>query len=155
MSTVFCVSPIFPHTCEQEIKTVNHAAPPLSPTVIHDTNPFVVPKAGSSFQAGRPVVTAPQPLKPLERRASQSAHPARNRSPSTSTALSDLAHQGMAKVISLIRIATYWRFMTGKRQLNQLITFLDKNNVKDSLGSRADSALRVVRARRDADDAGK
>ena len=41
----------------------------------------------------------------------------------------------------------------GKRQLNQLMTFLDKGgNLKD--GSRSDNALRTVRAKREADDAG-
>ena len=63
-----------------------------------------------------------------ERRASQ--HVSRNRSPSasTSTALHDLAHQG-------------------KRQLNQLMTFLDKGgNVRD--GGRSDNALRQVREAR-------
>ncbi|EJF66392.1 RhoGAP-domain-containing protein [Dichomitus squalens] len=83
----------------------------------------------------RPVVTGPQPLRPLERRASQNVH--RNRSPSasTSTALHDLAHQG-------------------KRQLNQLMTFLDKGgNVRD--GGRSDNALRLVRAKREAEEADK
>lgn len=43
---------------------------------------------------------------------------------------------------------------TGKRQLNQLITFLDKaGNAKEA--SRADNALRTVRAKRDAEDAGE
>ena len=36
------------------------------------------------------------------------------------------------------------------------MTFLDKGgNMKDSLGNRADNALRAVRAKRDADDAGR
>lgn len=42
----------------------------------------------------RPVVTAPQPLRALDRRPSGSAPTGRNRSPSSSTAFSDLAHQG-------------------------------------------------------------
>jgi hypothetical protein len=41
-----------------------------------------------------PVVTAPQPLRPLARRASGGAPVPRTRSPSSSTALQDLAHQG-------------------------------------------------------------
>ena len=41
----------------------------------------------------------------------------------------------------------------GKKQLNQLITFLDKGgNAKES---RAGDALRTVRAKREADDAGQ
>lgn len=45
---------------------------------------------------------------------------------------------------------------TGKGKFNQLITFLDKTgNVKDSLGGRADnSALRAVRSKREAEEAG-
>ncbi|KAF9015462.1 hypothetical protein BDQ17DRAFT_1341106 [Cyathus striatus] len=84
----------------------------------------------------RPVVTAPQPLRALDRRPSSGSAPGvRNRSPSSSTAFSDLAHQG-------------------KKQLNQLIGFLDKSgSVKDSLGGRENQALRTVRAKRDADEA--
>ena len=81
----------------------------------------------------RPVVTGPQPLRPLDRRPSQHA---RNRSPSaaasTSTALQDLAHQG-------------------KKQLNQLMTFLDRDRDREG---RSDNALRQVRAKREADEAG-
>jgi hypothetical protein len=45
----------------------------------------------------------------------------------------------------------------GKGKLNQLITFLDKTgNVKDSLGGRSDnSALRAVRSKREAEEAGE
>jgi hypothetical protein len=45
---------------------------------------------------------------------------------------------------------------TGKGKLNQLITFLDKTgNVKDGLGGRSDgSALRAVRSKREAEEAG-
>ncbi|KAH9486648.1 Rho GTPase-activating protein 15 [Psilocybe cubensis] len=83
----------------------------------------------------RPTVTAPQPLRALDRRPSGSTPGARNRSPSSSTAFSDLAHQG-------------------KKQLNQLIGFLDKGGVgKDGLGVRENQALRTVRAKRDADEA--
>jgi hypothetical protein len=43
----------------------------------------------------------------------------------------------------------------GKRQLNQLIGFLDKSGaVKDSLGGRENPALRAVRAKREAEEAG-
>ena len=80
------------HPLPQELRT---AATTLahSPAVNND-GPSAVPKAASSFQSVRPTVTAPQPLKPLERRVSQSVQASRARSPSTSTALSDLAHQG-------------------------------------------------------------
>ncbi|PPQ64732.1 hypothetical protein CVT26_002676 [Gymnopilus dilepis] len=81
-------------------------------------------KLNSSNHA-RPIVTAPQPLRALDRRPSGSAPSGRNRSPSSSTAFSDLAHQG-------------------KKQLNQLIGgFLDKGgSVKD--GGRESQALRTV-----------
>ena len=43
----------------------------------------------------------------------------------------------------------------GKRQLNQLIGFLDKSGaVKDSLGGRENPAFRTVRAKREAEEAG-
>jgi hypothetical protein len=45
---------------------------------------------------------------------------------------------------------------TGKRQLNQLMTFLDKSNtMKDGAGGRsAEASLRVIRVKREMDDAG-
>ncbi|OJA07951.1 hypothetical protein AZE42_05927 [Rhizopogon vesiculosus] len=88
--------------------------------------------------ASRPVVTGPQPLRPLDRRPSGSAPVPRHRSPSTSGTFSDIAQHG-------------------KKQLNQLITFLDKSGtVKESLGVRSEnSALRAVRAKREADEADK
>ncbi|KAG5352722.1 hypothetical protein C0989_000875 [Termitomyces sp. Mn162] len=83
----------------------------------------------------RPTVTGPQPLRALDRRPSGSGPPTRNRSPSSSTAFSDLAHQG-------------------KKQFNQLIGFLDKGAVKETLsGSRENQALRTVRTKREADEA--
>ncbi|KAG8220143.1 hypothetical protein J3R82DRAFT_1169 [Butyriboletus roseoflavus] len=87
----------------------------------------------------RPIVTAPQPLRPLDRRPSGTTHVARTRSPSTSgTTFSDFAQHG-------------------KKQLNQLITFLDKGStVKETLGVRSENnALRAVRAKREADEADK
>ncbi|THH28277.1 hypothetical protein EUX98_g5904 [Antrodiella citrinella] len=39
--------------------------------------------------------------------------------------------------------------------MNQLMTFLDKNNVKDTLSGRSDTALRSVRAKREAEEADK
>ncbi|KAF9650726.1 hypothetical protein BDM02DRAFT_3164672 [Thelephora ganbajun] len=86
--------------------------------------------------ATRPVVTSPQPLRPLERRASTSTTTARPRSP-PSTTLLDIASQG-------------------KKQLNQLITFLDKGGAKEALRGGSDKdPLRSVRAKREADEAGK
>ena len=87
--------------------------------------------------SSKPVVTSPQPLRPLDRRPSGSSPNARNRSPSTNTAFSDLAHQG-------------------KKQLNQLIGFLDKGgSVKETLAGRSEnSAFRAVRAKREAEEAG-
>ena len=82
------------------------------------------------------VVTSPQPLRPLDRRPSGSPN-ARNRSPSTNTAFSDLAHRG-------------------KKQLNKLIGFLDQGgSVEETLPGRSEnSALRAVRAKREAEDTG-
>ncbi|KAF9523586.1 hypothetical protein CPB83DRAFT_862570 [Crepidotus variabilis] len=95
--------------------------------------------AKSSGGSTRPQVTGPQPLRALDRRPSGS-YGGRQRSPSGSNtgAFADLAHQG-------------------KKQLNQLITFLDKGgSVKDGLGAvRESQALRNVRAKREADEADK
>ncbi|KAF8272362.1 hypothetical protein EI94DRAFT_1776950 [Lactarius quietus] len=79
-------------------------------------------------------VASPQPLRPLDRKPSSGGP--RNRSPSTSTALSDLAQQG-------------------KKQLNQLITLLDKEGGIRGSNRNADNALRSVRAKREADEADK
>ncbi|KAL4069347.1 hypothetical protein J3A83DRAFT_4537308 [Scleroderma citrinum] len=86
----------------------------------------------------KPAVTAPQPLRPLDRKPSGSAQGHRPRSPSTSATFSDFAHHG-------------------KKQLNQLITFLDKGgNVRETLGVRSENnSLRAVRAKREADEADK
>jgi len=44
----------------------------------------------------------------------------------------------------------------GKKQLNHLIGFLDKGgSVKDSLGARENQAVRTVRAKREAEEAGR
>ncbi|TFK93518.1 RhoGAP-domain-containing protein [Polyporus arcularius HHB13444] len=121
----------------QEVEEYKSAAAaanvPMSPTSPQDAqNTVPLSKPLAQLANGtRPVVTGPQPLRPLDRRPSQGTH--RNRSPSasaTSTALQDLAHQG-------------------KRQLNQLMTFLDRD------GTRSDNALRQVRAKREADEADK
>ncbi|KAF9243745.1 hypothetical protein BU15DRAFT_71870 [Melanogaster broomeanus] len=76
---------------------------------------------------------------PFDRRPSGTTHATRNRSPSTSgTAFADFAQHG-------------------KKQLNQLMTFLDKGaTVKETLGVRSEnSAIRAVRAKREADEADK
>ncbi|OSD05850.1 RhoGAP-domain-containing protein [Trametes coccinea BRFM310] len=126
--------------CQEAEEYKSAAAAPLSPTSPPDNHHHMPPLSKPHSQGAngaRPVVTAPQPLRPLDRRPSTSAHAHRNRSPSasTSTALQDLAHQG-------------------KKQLNQLMTFLDKGgNVRD--GGRSDNALRSVRAKREAEEADK
>ena len=55
----------------------------------------------------------------------------------------------------LPNILTLRVVLLGKKQLNQLITFLDKGGAKEVLGGRPESnALRSVRAKREADEAG-
>ncbi|KAH9836530.1 RhoGAP-domain-containing protein, partial [Rhodofomes roseus] len=111
---------------------------PLSPTEGH----FAVPphsagvKPNPGLSARPAIITAPQPLRPLDRRPSVGGTSNHVRSPSTSTssALQDLAHQG-------------------KKQLNQLMTFLDKGGNMKDLAGRSDNALKSVRAKRDADEA--
>ncbi|KAJ3502317.1 hypothetical protein NLJ89_g8943 [Agrocybe chaxingu] len=122
----------------EEQKRAAIAPPLVSPQPSPSMNPEQYSHNSKSNPSipSRPTVTAPQPLRALDRRPSGSV-PGRNRSPSSSTAFSDLAHQG-------------------KKQLNQLIGFLDKGgSVKDSLGGRENQALRTVRAKRDADEADK
>lgn len=143
-------------TNHQEQKRSANAQPPMSPPATttsaadyhsHQShqqqqyNPLSNSRSNPPMPS-RPTVTAPQPLRALDRRPSGSGmpggqqQPGRTRSPSSSTAFSDLAHQG-------------------KRQLNQLIGFLDKGG-KDSIGGGRgeNSALRTVRAKREADEAG-
>ncbi len=96
-------------------------------------------------------VASPQPLRPLDRRPSSGAP--RNRSPSTSTAFSDLAQQG-----NDTGCRTYCcrinHSLVGKKQLNQLITLLDKEGGIRGSNRNADITLRSVRAKREADEAG-
>ncbi|KAJ6574742.1 hypothetical protein B0H19DRAFT_1208325 [Mycena capillaripes] len=119
----------------EESKRAAAAAPPLSPNAVtasaSDHHKSAVPNAPLR-------VTSPQPLRALERRPSGSAPSGRNRSPSSSTAFSDLAQHG-------------------KKQLNQLRGFLEKSGtVKESLGGgRETHALKAVRAKREADEADK
>ena len=95
-------------------------------------------------------VVSPQPLRPLDRKPSSGGP--RNRSPSTSTALSDLAQQGDDTVYHPYTITN--RSLIGKKQLNQLITLLDKEGGIRGSNRNADNALRSVRAKREADEAG-
>ncbi|KIJ21430.1 hypothetical protein PAXINDRAFT_164934 [Paxillus involutus ATCC 200175] len=132
----------------QEVEDHKAAAASTAPTPSQATSntPYAEPIGTSMTNSrsnpslpSRPVVTAPQPLRPLDRRPSGTTHMARNRSPSTSgTTFSDFAQHG-------------------KKQLNQLITFLDKGaTVKETLGVRTEnSALRAVRSKREADEADK
>ncbi|TFK30739.1 RhoGAP-domain-containing protein [Coprinopsis marcescibilis] len=118
---------------EDQKRTSNMPPPSAPPGQAQFESGITEPGTAAS---SRPTVTGPQPLRALARRPSASAP--RNRSPSSSGALSDLAHHG-------------------KKQLNQFIGgFLDKGGVKESLGgSRESQALRTVRAKREADEADK
>ncbi|KAJ6575529.1 hypothetical protein B0H10DRAFT_1963810 [Mycena sp. CBHHK59/15] len=118
----------------EESKRAAAAVPPLSPTPAAPAE-LHNPKSNP----GAPLrVTSPQPLRALDRRPSGSAPSGRNRSPSSSGAFSDLAHHG-------------------KKQLNQLRGFLEKSgSVKETLNSGREShALKTVRAKREADEAGE
>ncbi|KIJ68806.1 hypothetical protein HYDPIDRAFT_107059 [Hydnomerulius pinastri MD-312] len=127
----------------QEVE--DHRAAAAAPTQSTSNTPYgeqggtaVTNSRSNPSLPTKPVVTAPQPLRPLDRRPSGTMPATRNRSPSTSGTFSDFAHHG-------------------KKQLNSLITFLDKGTgVKESLGVRSEnSALRAVRAKREADEADK
>ncbi|KAE9395908.1 RhoGAP-domain-containing protein [Gymnopus androsaceus JB14] len=115
----------------EESKRAAAVVPPTSP---------IMPSSeyqGLSKAPARPTVTAPQPLRALDRRPSGSGQGGRNRSPSGNTAFSDLAQQG-------------------KKQLNTLMGFLDKSGtVKETLGGRENHALRTVRAKRELEEADK
>ncbi|KAF7306583.1 Glucosamine 6-phosphate N-acetyltransferase [Mycena indigotica] len=119
----------------EENKRAAASVPPVSPTTMTaGSDLHTSPKA-----ANVPLrVTSPQPLRALERRPSGSAPSGRNRSPSSSTAFSDLAQQG-------------------KKQLNQLRGLLEKSGtVKESLGSGKEThALKAVRAKRELEEADK
>ncbi|SJL04121.1 uncharacterized protein ARMOST_07481 [Armillaria ostoyae] len=81
-------------------------SPPTSPqSPPSDAHHITTSMKPDHLGTARPTVTSPQPLRAIDRRPSGSA-PGRNRSPSSGTAFSDLAHQG-------------------KRQLNTLIGFLE------------------------------
>ncbi|KAF7367212.1 Glucosamine 6-phosphate N-acetyltransferase [Mycena sanguinolenta] len=117
----------------EESKRAAAAAPPLSPT------PMTADHMNSKPAApGAPIrVTSPQPLRALERRASGGAMRARDRSPSAgTTTFADLAQHG-------------------KKQLNQLRGFLEKSGTVKEGGGREPSALKTVRAKREAEEADK
>ncbi|KAI6032059.1 hypothetical protein PISMIDRAFT_28412 [Pisolithus microcarpus 441] len=126
----------------QEVEDYKAAA--ATPTPNAQNTPYL-DQAGGNVPSSRsnpnlpapPVVTGPQALRPLDRRPSGTAPGPRNRSPSSGT-FSDFAQHG-------------------KKQLNQLMTFLDKGgNVRETLGVRSENnALRTVRAKREAEEADK
>ncbi|KAF8640997.1 hypothetical protein AX17_000642 [Amanita inopinata Kibby_2008] len=120
----------------EDQKRAAAAAPPPPP--LPPPASSIEPYQAINVSRSNPTVTGPQPLRALDRRPSAGTSIGRNRSPSSSTPFSDLAHQG-------------------KRQLNQLMGFLDKGGtVKDTLaGAREGQALRIVRAKRDTDEADK
>lgn len=62
-------------------------------TLEHYNTPLTSTRTNPASQA-KPVVTSPQPLRPLDRRPSGSMQSTRNRSPSSGTAFSDLASHG-------------------------------------------------------------
>ncbi|KIJ45715.1 hypothetical protein M422DRAFT_251018 [Sphaerobolus stellatus SS14] len=94
------------------------------------TDDMVLAKIPSGPQIG-----SPMPIRPLNRHSSVH-QPNRARSPSTSTAFSDLAHQG-------------------KRQLNNVRNFLNNDGTKGAVLGKSESAARGVRAKREADEAEK
>ncbi|KAF8557363.1 RhoGAP-domain-containing protein [Imleria badia] len=124
---------------DHKLAAASTPQPPSTATYVEPAGTSMPNSRSNPVLPSRPLVTAPQPLRPLDRRPSGTTHVARNRSPSNSgTTFSDFAQHG-------------------KKQLNQLITFLDKGStVKETLGVRSEtSALRAVRAKREADEADK
>ncbi|KZT06270.1 RhoGAP-domain-containing protein [Laetiporus sulphureus 93-53] len=106
------------------------ASPPDLPVSLPTSrrNPSPSPRSNAA---------SPPPFRPIpDRRPSLGGVSTHGRSQSTATALQDLAHQG-------------------KRQLNQLMTFLDKGGNMKDLAGRSDNALRSVRAKREAEEADK
>lgn len=140
----------------QEQKRAAASVPVISTLPSPSLNPdqYTNNSKSNTSIPSRPTVTSPQPLRALDRRPSGSVPTGRNRSPSSSTAFSDLAHQGILPVV--YRERTDLKDNLGKKQLNQLIGFLDKGGSgKDSLGARENQAFRTVRAKREAEEAGR
>jgi hypothetical protein len=81
----------------------------------------------------------------------------RNRSPPSSTGFVDLAHQGFYLLFVYKPFAHLSLNLSGKKQFNSMINFLNEGNKngpnKEVLG-RPETAVRGVRAKREADDAG-
>ncbi|KAI9572604.1 hypothetical protein HD554DRAFT_2202498 [Boletus coccyginus] len=127
------------HTQDYKLTPASTPQPPSNATSGEPGVASMPNSRSNPVLPSRPVVAAPQPLRPIDRRPSGTTHVARNRSPSTSgTSFSDFAQHG-------------------KKQFNQLMTFLDKGpTVKETLGVRSENnALRAVRVKREADEADK
>lgn len=125
------------------LSTAVPASPVISaPIPINATNANVMKAAREAGNSGghttavNGIVTG----SPRGRAPSTQIGPPRARSPSATgagTSFSDLAHQG-------------------KRQLNNLMSLIEtKSGVKDKQDTRSEQALKGVKAKRDADDAGK
>jgi hypothetical protein len=136
---------------DQEQKRANAPPGPMSPPPVTENSVSYLNHKGGVNPGGPSRPSNPQPLRSLDRRPSGNAP--RNRSPSAGTGLSDLAHQGES-CLHTGRPSVLMR-STGKKQLNQIIGgFLDKRGAPDGFGSRETQALRNVRAKREADEAG-
>ena len=110
-----------------------------------------------SIIKGTPVQVAPPvpfatPIETRKRRMAMTAEsPTPKRLIGAVTALQDLAHQGTTAPFGALSRSL--SLSVGKKQLNQLMTFLDKGgNIKET--GRSNDALRTVRAKREADEAG-
>lgn len=110
---------------------ISNPMPPGKPNPQQGTNPQ--PQASGGPQRGR--------------QTSIGLPKGRDRSPGTS--LSDLAHQG--SFISNLLYYHWWDILLGKRQLNNLRTLIE---TKGGTNAKAEHALRGVRAKREAEEAG-
>ncbi|KAI0005390.1 hypothetical protein BJV74DRAFT_804021 [Russula compacta] len=123
--------------CQEYEDHRSAVVPPLGvgqAPIVPESNTMASARSNPNFPSSKPYVASPQPLRPLDRKPSSGAP--RNRSPSSSTAFSDLAQHG-------------------KKQLNQLITLLDKEGGIRGSHRNADIALRSTRAKREAEEADK
>jgi hypothetical protein len=124
------------------LSTAIPASPVISaPIPINATNANVMKAAREAGNSGghTTAVNGTVTGSPRGRAPSTQIGPPRARSPSATgagTSFSDLAHQG-------------------KRQLNNLMSLIEtKSGVKDKQDTRSEQALKGVKAKRDADDAG-
>jgi len=87
-----------PISCQEQKRAgaISTPTPPLHPPPTADQHELSNSRSNPSLPS-RPTVTGPQPLRALDRRPSGSGLTGRNRSPSSSTAFSDLAHQGISR----------------------------------------------------------